>query len=157
MLLSALVFLTGSLGVKALTPTPPSLEYLFFLNATLDSAINTGAGPSGTRLAIGITGGSLSGPKGNGTVLPVGGDFGAFDALGTFNVDSQLVLKMDDGSYLYTHSVGPVISGPTAVDRVKFETGSEKYGWLNEIFAIAVTDFPGSWVALDVWQVHPST
>lgn len=72
-------------------------------------------------------------------------------------MDSQLVLKMDDGSYLYTHSIGPVISGPTAVDRVKFETGSEKYGWLNEIFAVAVTNFPGPWVALDIWQVHLNT
>lgn len=62
---------------------------------------------------------------------------------------------MDDGSYVYSHSAGPLISGTTALDRLKFETGSSKYSWLNEILAVAVTDFPGPWVSLDVWQVKP--
>jgi hypothetical protein len=88
-------------------------------------------------------------------VLPVGADFGAIDALGNFNVDAHSVVQMDDGSYVYSHSAGPLISGPTALDRIKFETGSSKYSWLNEILAVAVTDFPGPWVSLDVWQVNP--
>ncbi|KAH6974340.1 major facilitator superfamily domain-containing protein [Ilyonectria sp. MPI-CAGE-AT-0026] len=152
MLLSTFFLVASSIGAAVATPKPPTLAYLFRMNLTLSSTINTGAGPAGTRVAIPITGGTLSGPKGNGTVLPVGADFGAFDALGNFNVDSHSVVKMDDGSYIYTHSTGPLISGPTALDRVKFETGSSKYSWLNEILAVAVTDFPGPWVTLDVWQ-----
>ncbi|KAH8658957.1 major facilitator superfamily domain-containing protein [Ilyonectria robusta] len=152
MLLSTFFLVASSIGATVATPKPPTLAYLFRMNLTLSSTINTGAGPAGTRVAIPITGGTLSGPKGNGTVLPVGADFGAFDALGNFNVDSHSVVKMDDGSYIYTHSTGPLISGPTALDRVKFETGSSKYSWLNEILAVAVTDFPGPWVTLDVWQ-----
>ena len=93
----------------------------------------------------------------SGTVLPIGADFGAIDALGNFNVDAHSVIQMDDGSYVYSHSAGPLISGPTALDRVKFETGSTKYAWLNEILAVAVTDFPGPWVSLDVWQVNPAS
>ncbi|KAF5249399.1 hypothetical protein FANTH_5280 [Fusarium anthophilum] len=154
MLISAFFAIASSIGAAAATEAP-TLTYLFRMNLTLSATINTGLGPAGTRLAIPITGGTLSGPKGEGKILAVGADFGAIDALGNFNVDAHSVVQMDDGSYVYSHSAGPLISGTTALDRVKFETGSSKYSWLNEILAVAVTDFPGPWVSLDVWQVNP--
>ncbi|KAH7237044.1 major facilitator superfamily domain-containing protein [Fusarium redolens] len=155
MLISAFLVIASSIGAATVAPKAPTLTYLFRMNLTVSSTINTGSGPAGTRLAIPITGGTLSGPKGEGKVLPVGADFGAIDALGNFNVDAHSVVQMDDGSYVYSHSAGPLISGPTALDRIKFETGSSKYSWLNEILAVAVTDFPGPWVSLDVWQLLP--
>ncbi|KAL6416046.1 hypothetical protein AUP68_00255 [Ilyonectria robusta] len=66
MLLSTFFLVASSIGATVATPKPPTLAYLFRMNLTLSSTINTGAGPAGTRVAIPITGGTLSGPKGNG-------------------------------------------------------------------------------------------
>ncbi|GAB7336626.1 hypothetical protein MBLNU13_g10318t3 [Cladosporium sp. NU13] len=138
----------NAIAAAAASQNPPKLDFLFQMNLTLDSIISTGPGSQGTRVAVPITGGYITGPKANGTILPVGADFGVFDALGRFNVDSHSVLHMDDGSYVYAHSVGPAVSGAIGMDRIKFETGAESFSWLNEILAVAVTDFPGPWVSL---------
>lgn len=173
-LASCLASTMNAIAAAAASQNPPKLDFLFQMNLTLDSIISTGPGSQGTRVAVPITGGYVTGPKANGTqsmqpyesnlnvlttcagtILPVGADFGVFDALGRFNVDSHSVLHMDDGSYVYAHSVGPAVSGAIGMDRIKFETGAESFSWLNEILAVAVTDFPGPWVSLCVWQVGP--
>ncbi|KAF5643834.1 hypothetical protein F52700_2706 [Fusarium sp. NRRL 52700] len=154
MLISALFVIASSIGTAAATEAP-TLTYLFRMNLTPSATINTGPGRAGTKLAIPITGGTLSGPKGEGKALAFGADHVALDALGNFNVDAHSVAQMDDGSYVDSHSAGSLISGTTAFDRVKFLTGSKKYSCLNEILAVAETDFTGPWVSFDVWQVNP--
>jgi hypothetical protein len=53
------------------TPKPPTLTYLYTLNATLADAITIGPGPRGGRVAIPITGGTFSGPKLKGANEPL--------------------------------------------------------------------------------------
>lgn len=72
LLFTALSATAGLVGAAQLAaePAPPSLTFLYSLNATLDAGIDVGRGPKGTRTVIPITGGEFKGPKLSGIQPP---------------------------------------------------------------------------------------
>ncbi|MEP4380784.1 MAG: DUF3237 domain-containing protein [Alphaproteobacteria bacterium] len=111
--------------------------------------------PYGTRIIAGINGGSFEGPKMNGSVAPIpAGDWILIRNDGAWQMDVRLTLVTDDDHHIFMTYRG-VRHGPKEVlDRLSkgepvdpseyyfrntpwFETGSEKYGWLNRIVAVA--------------------
>lgn len=103
-------------------------------------------GPQGTRAIVGVNGGTFEGPKLKGTVLDnPGGDWVTARADGTLRLDVRVVLKTDDGAtILMTYSgIGkPVEGGLSLRTAPQFETGDERYTWLNNVQAVA-TGAPG--------------
>jgi hypothetical protein len=79
----------------------------------------------------------------------VGLDWGLTDAKGTFSPDAVYVLKTADGANIMVFE-----KGRAPVVHILFETGSEKYAWLNSVAAIATGGPVDGGVALDVWQVR---
>ncbi len=124
--------------------TQLDVEHLFTLTA--DIGDNTNAvirkGPAGTRFIAAVTGGTFSGPKLSGTVVPPGGDWVHARANRTMHLDVRLLLVTDDGeSILMTYQgIGhPQEDGTSSIRTAPtFETGAEAYAWLNDVQAVGI-------------------
>ncbi|OIW25549.1 hypothetical protein CONLIGDRAFT_663322 [Coniochaeta ligniaria NRRL 30616] len=128
-------------------PKPPSFTYLYSINLTMPAGINIGNTPAGGRAILPISGGTFWGPKFNGTV-GIGFDWGLTDTKGTFSPDAIYTLHTSDGANIMVTEKG---HAPNV--QILFETGDERYSWLNPIVGYATgAPFDGG-VALDVWQL----
>ena len=116
------------------------------------------ATPSGTRIVITAMRGRFDGPKLNGTIADVaGGDWVTRRADGTLKLDVRLVLTTDDGASIFMTYSGfavPAADGTMTV-RVapQFETGDERYAWLNNVQAVAHGSTGEGNVSYDVYQL----
>ncbi|KAK0716094.1 hypothetical protein B0H67DRAFT_256927 [Lasiosphaeris hirsuta] len=134
-------------------PKAPGLTYLYTVNITGGEAAPVGLGPRGYRLVVPIVGGNFSGPKLKGTVVPIGGDWALIDANGTVTADVRQTFKTDDGAYIQVTETGSTQPDGTAFVRLAYETGSEKYYWLNTIVAIGIIKLTGNTLSIDTWQM----
>lgn len=76
-------------------PSPPRLEYAFTLHVDLAPPQDFGTTHAGKRRFIPITGGTFSGPRLNGTVLPGGGDWNAMRPDGVIHVFAKYTIRVD--------------------------------------------------------------
>ena len=87
------------------TLPPPTLEHLCDLAVTIAAPIEVGHTPAGLRRMIPITGGTVTGPRMNGRVLPGGADFQLILSQGTqAHLDARYVLELDDGSRVWVQN-----------------------------------------------------
>jgi hypothetical protein len=56
-------------------PVEPQLEYVFTITAEIERPRSAGLSPTGERLHIPIIGGTVTGPKLKGRILPGGSDW----------------------------------------------------------------------------------
>ena len=62
--------------------------------------------------------------------------------------------QTDDGAYIQVFETGAQQQDGTIHARLTFETGSEKYYWINYIVGVAVLRVLGETdVSIDAWQV----
>jgi hypothetical protein len=99
-------------------------------------------GPTGTRMIVPVIGGQFAGPNIKGTIVPPAGDWVHARKNRTVRLDVRLQLATDDGeSILMTYQgIGTPNDDGTAALRTAptFETGAEKYAWLNDVQAIGI-------------------
>jgi hypothetical protein len=162
-LLACLVIIFSALGAVApstsekiqFEPPKPSLEFMSRFEVKLDAPILElgqieGAGK---RRIIPITGGNFTGPRLSGTILNNGADWQIISADGLAYLDTRYALKTNDGALIYIQTRG-FRYGPTDVMAevakgnpvdpnkyyfrvyIQFETGSDKYKWLNRAIGI---------------------
>jgi hypothetical protein len=130
------------------------LEHVFDYHAELAAPVVVGAGPYGTRTFYEVTGGEVSGPRLRGTVLTGGGDWALVGEDGWARLDVRGQLRTDDGAFVYTTYEG-VLELNEAMQRAlvnggetdfgdqyfrttpRFETGDERYRWLNHSAFVA--------------------
>lgn len=128
---------------------------LGLLTAILDPAQNLGQTPQGGRKIVRVSGGSLVGPRIRAAVLPGGGDWALTRGDGVLMLDVRLTLRSHDGA-LISMTYGGLRHGPPEVMgrlargetvdpsemyfRIapSFETGDERYDWMNRILAVGV-------------------
>lgn len=79
-------------------PTPPVLEYAFTLHVDLAPPQSFGTTHAGQRRFIPITGGTFSGPRLSGTILPGGGDWNAVRPDGVVHVFAKYTIRVDSPS-----------------------------------------------------------
>lgn len=130
------------------------LQPLFDIHADLKTPLEMGQGPWGTRIVFDITGGSFGGERIRGSVRPGGADWFLIDAEGTGHVDVRVILETDDGASVYLAYQGVVVLNDKVnrvlaeggaiefgdtyfVTQPRFETGDERYRWLNRVVAAA--------------------
>ncbi len=75
----------------------PRLEYVFEIRATVAPDVRVGRGPDEILTFTPITGGTVSGPRFSGEVLPGGGDW-AVERSGTAQLEARYLIRADDGS-----------------------------------------------------------
>ena len=135
-------------------------EFLFTLTAqTGDKPPAVLAGtPSGTRLVLTAMRGTFEGPKLRGTIADVaGGDWVTIRPDGSMKLDVRLVLQTDDGAAIYmTYSgIARSVGGDTLIRTApQFETGDERYTWLNGVQAVAHGTTGEASVTYDVYSLE---
>jgi hypothetical protein len=120
---------------------PEALKSEFLLDVIFETN-GTAIGTIGTRTIVSVIGGTFEGPKLKGTVLPPGADY-VTSITPTFRkLDVRTIFLTDDNEKIYV-TYGGVLSTPKGGERYWrttpiFETGAEKYKWLNEIVCVGV-------------------
>ena len=120
---------------NAVTSLP--VQHLFTMHALLSPPVLVPNAPSGTRVLITVTGGTVRGERVNGELLS-GGDWVTMRANGVGKLDVRLTMRTDDDAVIYMEYTGLI--GGDRIARVAplFQTGDERYAWLNDIQAIAL-------------------
>jgi hypothetical protein len=120
-------------GMPGGIPVPEYGVLVFEANLKLDRAYDLGKTPYGRRDVLVIQGGTVSGEKINGSVMPGGLDFQLSFSSGGMEMEEIFVLQTSDGKYIYLRSRG------TAADRSDvrmvpdFEApNASNYSWLNK-------------------------
>lgn len=88
------------------SPEPPVLEFAFEEFVTLGPGQKVGATPYGERNIIPITGGSFSGPKIRGKVLPGGWDWQLRTDGGCFRIEADYMIQAEDGTIINVLNTG---------------------------------------------------
>ncbi len=126
----------------------PTLEFVFEVTASLETPLIFGNTGIGERRIIGITGGTVTGPKLKGKVLPGGADWQLVRADGMSDIHARYTLQADDGALIYIDAPGMREASPEVIARInsgeivdpseyyfrtvpRIETASEKYAWMN--------------------------
>ena len=140
-------------------PPEKSLEvdYLFTLRADTGGRHPVGKGPKGDRLIVAVTGGSFEGPRLRGTVETPGGDWVTVQSGGVVRLDVRLLLKTDDGAEILVTYCGTGHAQPDGSLQIRtaptFETGDDRYAWLNDIQAVGVGKTVSGGVEYDIYQL----
>jgi hypothetical protein len=99
--------------------------------------------PSGTRVVVEITSVDCRGERLRAKLKGVAAaDWAVVSPVGIGLMDVRLTLETDDGALIYVSYHGRVdlsggLDGATAYTAPRFETGDERYAWLNKIQAVA--------------------
>lgn len=124
-----------------MSETTLPVEHLFTLTATLrPESSRIMNGPQGSRVIAIVTGGTFEGPGMRGVIDNSGGDWVTMRADGSIRLDVRILLHTDDGAdILMTYKgVGVPGQGGLALRTAPlFETGDERYAYLNNIQAVA--------------------
>jgi hypothetical protein len=148
-------------------------EFLMSSEATLKPGLDIGNGAMGHRGIADVTGGTFEGPRLKGTIVPSGADWYLLNpTLGILNLDVRATLQTDDGANIFTQYKGRITAPPeqfaTLFDRSNglpdpssyyfrtaplFETGSEKYSWLNGIVAVGVGHISENGVGYEIYEI----
>ena len=147
------------------------LQPLLSAEITLATPQELGETPHGRRRVIAITGGSFRGERLAGRVLPGGADWQLVRADGVAELDARYTLETVDRSLIYVRNFG-YRHGPADVMRrlmagdpvdpslyymrttPRFETGAERYRWLNGLICVASGARRAAAVELEVFEVR---
>lgn len=151
-----------------------SHEFLFNLDAELETSLEIGQTPYGHRLIAYVSGGTFDGPRIKGKVLPGGGDWALIRADGVLSVDVRATLEADDGTRIYVTYGGrlavpaelqPKVLNRTTAEDVDpseyyfrtnplFQVSSDSaHAWLNTVVAVGVGRLTSRGVAYKVYEI----
>ena len=141
-------------------PQPPHLEHLMSVSITLrPKSPVIPNGPQGTRVVAIVTGGTFEGPKLRGTVDDSGGDWVTLRADGSIKLDVRALLHTHDGAEIFMHYEGIGLRQEDGSLKLAtaplFETGDERYAWLNHVQAVSAGASSGGVVTYEVFAVRP--
>lgn len=140
----------------------------------MESFRHIGDAGHGDRSTVIFKGGRFEGPKLRGTILPGGGDWETIqDHDGdqqTAHLDTRYNLLTHDGVYIFLKTTGTrtgkkeILEALGEEDKhtpdeyrmrlnLTFESGDERYRWLNSIVAVASSARDGTRVIYDAYQV----
>ncbi len=147
-----------------------SQEPIIHIEAELDAPQLFGATPYGERRVINILGGTVSGPRLRGRILPGGADWQIIRADGAADIFAKYSFQREGGGLVLVTSAG-LRHGPPDVIRklalgepvpreayyfrtcVRFETADPEAEWLNRVLMIAVGAREKMKVKLDLYEV----
>jgi hypothetical protein len=133
-------------------------EFAFTARVSVAAPILVGQGPAGLRRFVPITGGTVTGPMINGSVLAVGGDSQVVRSDGVLEVDARYLIRTDDGVLAAVINRGLRDGPPAAMSRLAraekveaseyyFRTAAQfeapigsRYEWLNKAMFVATAE-----------------
>jgi len=131
------------------------VEFLFSLTVTTNPNGIIANGPSGTRVVVDASSGTFEGPKLKGIVKGPGGDWVTVRPDGVMQLDVRVLLETDDGANILMQYKGIGIDGGANIRTAPlFETGDERYAWLNSVQAVAHGSVGEGTVSYDVYALR---
>jgi hypothetical protein len=97
---------------------PPALEFVFAAKVTLSAPVEQGVVDGKRTRFIGITGGTVSGPRLEGTVLAGGGDWQSIHPDGLTEINARYSLKANDGTVIAVTNPGVRVAAPEVIARL---------------------------------------
>jgi hypothetical protein len=148
-----------------------TLQFLFGAEITLAPVQELGETPLGRRRVVPITGGSFRGERLSGRVLPGGADWQVIRRDGVAELDARYTLETSDRALIYVRNFGYRHGPAEVMQRLgagepvdpalyymrttpRFETGAERYQWLNRLICVASGARRAAAVELDVYEVR---
>jgi len=117
----------------------PKAEPMFQLRVDCGPAVRIGAVRGGSALMIPILGGTVTGERLSGEVMPGGADWAIIDEQGVCIVDARYAIKAKDGTIIQVFNGGanPISRGPDRVPSVmltmpRFVAPDGDHAWLNQ-------------------------
>ncbi|HYM35180.1 MAG TPA: DUF3237 domain-containing protein [Steroidobacteraceae bacterium] len=168
-MLIAQIELASAADSKA--PSAPALEFVFEAHVAIDQPKVVGNGPQGLRRIVPITGGTFTGPKINGQIVPGGADWQFVRSDQVLQVEARYTLKTDDGVLIMITNRGMRHGPPEVIDRIargekvdpslyyfrtvaEFEAPADsKYSWLNKAIFVSTAMREATMVHLRFYQV----
>ncbi|MFY9608936.1 MAG: DUF3237 domain-containing protein [Blastocatellia bacterium] len=150
---------------------PYTLEHIFSFTALLEKMPEViGQLPEGMLINFYVTGGDIVGPKLNGKVRPVGGDWFTLRTDGVAIPDVRITFETSDGALIYVTYSGVMDLGADGYQKFlnqqlpatiplrvtpRFHTASPAYQWLNRLQCIGIgqTDLGRLVINYDVYSV----
>ena len=146
------------------------LRPLFTLYADVAQPQIAEKGPYGDRRFIPVTGGSFTGERLSGKILPGGADCQLIRPDGIAELDVRCTFETDDGVMFLMKGLGMRHGPKEVLDRIAagegvpasdyyfresmiFEAPAGKYDWLNRIIAIGKGQRKAAQVVIDVFEV----
>lgn len=148
----------------------PLLRHIFTVRADLADILDVGPTPAGHRRVVNILGGTVTGPRLRGSVLPGGADWQMVRPDGALDIEARYTLRTHDSALIQVRSTGLRHGPPEVIARVgrgeavdpgqyyfrtlmRFETAAPGYDWLNRVLAIAYGARLHNAVELEVHEV----
>jgi hypothetical protein len=159
LLLALLAPLANRASAAAPPPieTTPQLQYAWEERVDLAPSQPIGRTGSGYAFTVPITGGTVSGPDIEGTIVPGGADYQSMDRDGVFHVNAIYMLKTSEGSYIKV--VNPGVARADAHGLIyfytqpKFTAGPGKYAYLNDNIFVGRGLFDGTKLVIRFYQI----
>jgi hypothetical protein len=147
-----------------------SREPIFRVHCEVADILDLGPAPFGHRRVVNLLGGTVTGAKLNGRVLPGGTDTQIMAADGALDIHARYTLQSDAGALIQVDSKG-LRHGPPDVlallakgenvdparyyfrTVMRFETAHPSTAWLNRILGLARGQREKNAVRLDVYEV----
>jgi hypothetical protein len=143
---------------------------LFQIHAELAGITNLGRTPYGERRIIDILGGTVSGARLNGRIMPGGADWQIIRTDGAADIQARYTIETDAGARILVSSEGLRHGPPDILAKLargedvdpqlyyfrtvmRFETSDPSVDWLNRILALARGQRLPNAVRLDVYEV----
>ena len=147
-----------------------SREPIFSIRCELANIVDLGPAPFGHRRVVNLLGGTVSGAKFNGRVLPGGADWQIMAADGALDIHARYTIESDQGALIQVDSKGLRHGPPDVLARLakgedvdpslyyfrtamRFETAHPSTAWMNRILALAKGARDKNAVKLDVYEV----
>jgi hypothetical protein len=147
-----------------------SREPIFRVHCKVADILDLGPAPFGHRRVVNLLGGTVTGAKLNGRVLPGGTDMQILAADGALDIHARYTLESDAGALIQVDSKGVRHGPPDVLARLgrgedlesslyyfrtvmRFETAHPSTDWLNRILALARGTREKNAVRLDVYEV----
>ena len=146
------------------------IETRHLCDISIDVALQAVPSPAGNRMNFALERGVCVGDRLNGAFHQNGGDWTTLGSDGIARLDVRATIETDDGELVYMTNTGRFVLDEVAMARLTegehlandeiyarssplFETGSERYAWLNGIVTIAVGEIAVDHVDYRVFEV----
>jgi len=150
--------------------TAITVEHLCDFAITFQT-MQTFSTPLGTRMIAVVEHGTVEGPRLHGEFLPGGGDWIMIGADRVARLDVRATIRTHDGDLVFVTVNGRATLSDEAIARLfagetigwdemhvrstpLFETGAERYAWLNSTVAIAVNELSLKHVNYRIYSVQ---
>jgi hypothetical protein len=147
-----------------------SRDPIFRVHCEVADILDLGPAPFGHRRVVNLLGGTVTGAKLNGRVLPGGTDMQIMAADGALDIHARYTLQSDAGALIQVDSKGVRHGPPDVLARLakgedvdpslyyfrtvmRFETAHPSADWLNRTLALARGAREKNAVRLDVYEV----